>query len=49
MEQFSEKAPVPVWIFILAWIIVIGTTVAVISSMALVVSRTNPATELKKE
>ena len=49
MEQFSEKAPVPAWIFLLAWLIVIGTTVAVISSMALVVSRTNPATELKKE
>ncbi|MBR0300016.1 MAG: FtsX-like permease family protein, partial [Bacteroidales bacterium] len=49
MEQFSEKAPVSVWIFLLAWLIVIGTTVAVISSMALVVSRTNPATELKKE
>ena len=49
MEQFSEKAPVPVWIFLLAWLIVVGTTVAVITSMALVVSRTNPATELKKE
>ena len=49
VEQFSEKASMPVWIFLLAWILVVGTTVAVISSLALYVARTNPAVELKKE
>ena len=49
LEQFSEKASMPVWIFLLAWLLVIGTTVAVISSLALYVTRTDPAVELKKE
>ena len=48
-EQFADKAAVPVWIFLAAWVLVIGTTVAVISSLALIVARTNPAEELKKE
>ena len=49
LEQFSEKASMPAWIFLLAWMLVVGTTVAVISSLALYVTRTNPAVELKKE
>ena len=49
LEQFSEKAPMPVWIFIMAWILVIGTTAAVICSMSFILARIDPAAELKKE
>ena len=48
-EQFDTQAPVPAWIFLLAWVLVLGLTAAVISTMSLTISRTNPAVELKKE
>ena len=48
-EQFDTQAPVPAWIFLLTWVLVLGLTAAVISTMSLTISRTNPAVELKKE
>lgn len=48
-EQFAAQAPVPAWVFPLAWVLVLGMTVAVISTMSLTIARTNPAVELKKE
>lgn len=48
-QQFAEQAAVPAWIFLLAWVLVLGATAVVISSMALAVSRTAPAAELQKE
>ena len=48
-EQFAEQAPIPSWVFIIAWLLVLGTTAAVISTMFLTIARTNPALELKKE
>lgn len=48
-EQFAEQAAIPVWIFLAAWLLVIGTTVAVIASLMITIVRMNPAVELKKE
>ena len=47
--QFAEQAPVPVWIFLLTWVLVLGMTSAVISTMSFTILNTNPAEELKKE
>ena len=47
--QFAEQAPIPVWIFLLAWALVLGMTSAVISTMSVTILNTNPAEELKKE
>ena len=47
--QFAEQAPVPVWIFLLTWVLVLGITSAVISTMSFTILNTNPAEELKKE
>ena len=47
--QFAEQAPIPVWIFLLAWALVLGMTSAVISTMSVTILNTNPAIELKKE
>ena len=48
-EQFAEQAAIPVWIFLAAWLLVIGTSVAVIASLMITLVRMNPAVELKKE
>lgn len=48
-EAFTAQAPVPVWIFLLAWLLVLGTSAAVITLMSQTIVRTNPAVELKKE
>ena len=48
-EAFTAQAPVPVWIFLLAWLLVLGTSAAVITLMSHTIVRTNPAVELKKE
>ena len=47
--QFAEQAPVPVWIFLLTWVLVLGMTSAVIATMSFTILNTNPAEELKKE
>ncbi|MBQ9449738.1 MAG: hypothetical protein IJU34_00255, partial [Bacteroidales bacterium] len=47
--QFAEQAPVPIWIFLLTWVLVLGMTSAVISTMSFTILNTNPTEELKKE
>ena len=49
LQQFAEQAAVPVWIFALAWLMVTGLTLLVVAVMAVYISRTNPATELRRE
>ena len=49
LEQFAVQAAVPVWIFVLAWLLVTGLTLLVVAAMALQVSRTDPVRELRRE